>query len=73
MSDVQEIADEFAENGLYDAAEYLREHGAEATVRWIDSEAMPKAIEEDQQWHHGEGFELHNLQVARDRLTAGRV
>lgn len=66
---MNDLADEFAENGLYEAADYLREHGVEATLAWIDNEAMPKAIEEDRLWHHGEGFELHNLTVARERLV----
>lgn len=67
--DTIDLAEEFRENGLYEAAEYLAENGVKATLTWIENEAMPRAIEEDRLWHHGEGFELHNLQVARDRLN----
>lgn len=70
--DVQMLADEFAENGLYDAAEYLREHGVEATREWIEG-AIEEAREDDRLYHHGEGWTLPNLEVARDRLTERMV
>lgn len=64
-----DLADEFEENGLYDLAEFVREHGIESAKVWIDNVAMVRAIEEDRLWHHGEGYELHNLSVARDMLN----
>lgn len=65
---MQDLADEFAENGLDDVAEHLREHGVAETREWIDGR-IAEAREEDRRYHHGEGFELHNLEVARDRLA----
>lgn len=59
-----ELAEEFAENGLYDVADYLREHGPAATRDWLDSEIAEAKAHDDP-----EGWRLGNLQVARDRLT----
>jgi len=66
--DVRELADEFAENGLGDLADYLRANGLAATRRWLDETAIPQAREEDRELHRGEGFELGNLEVARETL-----
>jgi hypothetical protein len=63
-----DLADEFAENGLYDVAEYLRANGRAATREWLPGR-IEEAREDDRQYHHGEGFELGNLEVARDRLA----
>jgi hypothetical protein len=71
---VRELADEFAENGLHDVAEYLREHGVADTRVWIEGR-IAEAREEDRLYHRGEGWELGNLEVARDllRLTSVKV
>lgn len=59
-SEIEALADEFAENGMTDAADYLREHGRAATLKWLSAEI---ADEDDM-----EGWRRGNLEVARDRL-----
>jgi hypothetical protein len=58
-----DLADELIENGLDDVAEYLLANGVEATREWIDG-----AISESRANDDPEGWRLHNLEVARDRL-----
>lgn len=60
----ESLADEFAENGLYDVAEYLREHGIERTREWIDGVIVESRMNDDP-----EGWRLGNLEVARDELA----
>lgn len=61
---IAELADEFAENGLSDVAEHLREHGTEATVQWLDGQIADARENDDP-----EGWRLGNLEVAKDRLA----
>ena len=65
----EQMADEWAENGLYYAAEYLREHGVDATRLWIDG-AIADEEDEDRLYHYGEGWVLENMKVAREMLNA---
>lgn len=67
--EIHELADEFAENGLHDVAEHLRENDIASTREFVEKRLV-EAREDDRLYHHGEGFELHNLEVARDRLAA---
>lgn len=62
-----DLADEFAENGLGDVADHLREHGVRATREWING-VIADARENDDP----EGWRLGNLETARDRLDIER-
>ena len=62
---MNDLADEFEENGLPDVAEYLREHGAGATWEWLSEQAAEAKANDDP-----EGWRLGNLEVARGRLGA---
>lgn len=63
-SEIESLADEFTENGLEDVAEHLREHGATATVEWLDGQIADARENDDP-----EGWRLGNLEVAKDRLV----
>ncbi len=64
MSEVDELVEEFAENGLDDVAEHLQANGVTATREWIDGEIDDARANDDP-----EGWRLGNLEVARDRLN----
>lgn len=66
----EELAEELEENGLGDLADYLRRRGLEEARRWLEEEELPRARTEDRELHHGEGFELGNLETALERLEA---
>lgn len=65
---IEELADEFEENGLSYLAEHLRGQGVAETLEWLEREELPRARLEDQELHQGEGFELGNLETAEERL-----
>ena len=64
-----DIAERFAEEGLGDLASYVRKHGPVRAIGYCDAE-IARATTEDELYHHGEGWELHNLEAARDELRA---
>lgn len=69
MVDVDELAEEFRENGLDELADHLRDYGLTLTFDWLINIELPNQRAEDRLYHHGEGWILPNLEVARDRLS----
>lgn len=69
MTTLDEMEAEFRENGLDELADKLRDYGPGAAFDWLINVEIPNQRAEDRLYHHGEGWALGNLEVARDCLV----
>lgn len=68
-TDIQELVDEFNENGLQDAAEHLRDHGIEATIDFLEGELA----DYERNGERFGGMDPGNMDVALERLHYARA